>query len=136
VQDARFVPDSQGAFGLDGIVIAGTKLIVNKLDTGELFSISITTKAIDAIELAAPLAGPDGMRVLDDGSLLVIEGTANRLSHIDIASSLVTPLATDLDMPTAVTVSRGFAWVSEGQLGRLFTGQSPHLPFSVRRVAL
>jgi sugar lactone lactonase YvrE len=138
VQDARFVPDSQGAFGLDGIVIAGAKLLVNKLDTGELFSISITTKAIEPIALSAPLAGPDGMRLLDDDSLLVIEGTANRLSRVDIAGSLgsVSTIATDLDMPTAVTVSRGFAWVSEGQLGRLFTGQSPNLPFSVRRVAL
>ncbi len=138
VQDARFVPDSQGAFGLDGIVIAGSKLIVNKLDTGELFSISVTTKAIEPIELSAPLAGPDGMRLYDDDSLLVIEGTANRLSRVDITGALgtVSPIATDLDMPTGVTVSRGFAWVSEGQLGRLFTGQSPNLPFSLRRVAL
>ena len=61
-----------------------------------------------------------------------------RQGRVDIAGTLgtVSPIATDLDMPTAVTVSRGFAWVSEGQLGRLFSGQSPNLPFSVRRVGL
>ena len=78
------------------------------------------------------------MRALDDDSLVVIEGNAGRLTRIDITGSLATPtpIASDLDMPTAVAISRGFAWVSEGQLGRLFTGQSPNLPFSVRRVGL
>jgi streptogramin lyase len=138
VQDERFVPDSQGAFGLDGIVLAGSNLIVNKLDTGELFAISLTTSKISPLELAEPLAGPDGMRALDDDTLIVIEGNANRLTRVDIQGTLATatPIATDLDMPTAVAVSRGYAWVSEGQLGRLFTGQSPNLPFSVRRVGL
>lgn len=138
VQDARFVPDSQNAFGLDGIVLAGARLIVNKLDTGELFAITIATGAVAPLPLAEPLAGPDGMRALDDDTLLVIEGNANRLSKIAIRGTLATstPIATDLDMPTAVAVSRGFAWVSEGQLGRLLTGQEPNLPFSVRRVGL
>jgi hypothetical protein len=47
-------------------------------------------------------------------------------------------LSSDLDMPTGVAVARGSAWVTEGQLGRLFAqpAQSPKLPFAVRRVAL
>lgn len=136
VQDARFVPDSQGAFGLDGIVRIGNRLIVNKLDTGELFSVSITTGSVEPITLAQPLSGPDGMRALDDDTLVVVEGNANRLSRIDLAGSTatVTTIVDTLDMPTGVTLARGHAWVTEGQLGRLFTGMTPNLPFSVRRV--
>jgi hypothetical protein len=135
VQDSRFVPDAMGAFGLDGIAFVGDQLIVNKLDTGELFSVT-PDGAIEPIGLE--LAGPDGMRPLDDHRLLVIEGGASRLTELDFSGSTVTAttLAEGLDMPTGVTVARGSAWVTEGQLGRLFANQAPNLPFAVRRVDL
>ena len=139
VQDARFVPASQGAFGLDGIVVDshGT-LYVNKLDTGNLFRIDPATKAITEITVTPKLAGPDGMRLVDDHTLLVVEGQAGRVSRVAITGDTATstPLATELDQPTGVVQARGHAWVSEGQLGRLFAqpAQAPNLPFSVRRV--
>jgi len=143
VQDARFVPASQGAFGLDGIVYDGHgALYVNKLDTGNLFQVDLASKAITEIAVTPPLAGPDGMRLVDDHTLLVIEGQAGRLSRVTIpasrSSATATPLATDLDQPTGVVQARGTAWVSEGQLGRLFAqpAQAPNLPFAVRRVDL
>jgi sugar lactone lactonase YvrE len=141
VHDARFVPASQGAFGLDGIVIDshGT-LYVNKLDTGNLFRIDPASKAITEIAVTPPLAGPDGMRLVDDHTLLVVEGQAGRVSRVVITGDTATstPLATDLDQPTGVVEARGHAWVSEGQLGRLFANPAvaPNLPFSVRRVDL
>lgn len=139
VQDARFVPDSQGAFGLDGIVLAGGALYINKLDTGELFRIALDGTITD-ITVSPPLAGPDGMRAIDDHTLLVIEGGAHRLSKIALHgdTATATPVTTDLDMPTGVVITRGSAWVTEGQLGRLFAqpAESPVLPFAVRRVAL
>ena len=139
VEDPRFVPDTQGAFGLDGIVYTGGALYINKLDTGELFEVSLD-KQVTAIAVSPPLAAPDGMRVLDDHSLLVIEGGAGRLSKLSLhdATATSTALATDLDQPTGVAITRGSAWVSEGQLGRLFSqpAQAPNLPFAVRRVDL
>jgi streptogramin lyase len=141
VQDPRFVPATQGAFGLDGIAFDGHgALYVNKLDTGNLFKVDIATKAITEIAVTPPLAGPDGMRIVDDHTLLVIEGQAGRLSRVAISGSTATatPLATDLDQPTSVVQARGAAWVSEGQLGRLLSKppQAPTLPFAVRRVDL
>jgi streptogramin lyase len=141
VQDPRFVPATQGAFGLDGIVADGHgALYVNKLDTGNLFRIDTQTKAITEIAVTPALAGPDGMRLVDDHTLLVIEGQASRLSRVTITGTTATStaLASDLDQPTGVVVARGSAWVSEGQLGRLFAqpAQAPNLPFAVRRVAL
>jgi streptogramin lyase len=139
VQDARLAPATQGAFGLDGIVIgaAGNAIYVNKLDSSQLFKIG-EDKTITEVTVTPPLAGPDGMRAIDDDTLLVIEGGANRLSRVEIhgTAATSTPLSSDLDQPTGVAISRGSAWVSEGQLGRLFTGQTPNLPFSVTRVAL
>jgi sugar lactone lactonase YvrE len=141
VQDPRFVPASQGAFGLDGIVADGHgALYVNKLDTGNLFRIDTQTKAITEITVSPALAGPDGMRLVDDHTLLVVEGQAGRLSRVEIHgdTATATALASDLDQPTGVVVTRGSAWVSEGQLGRLFAqpAQAPNLPFAVRRVSL
>ena len=95
---------------------------------------------IAEIAVTPPLAGPDGMRLVDDHTLLVIEGQAGRVSRVTISGDTATaaPLATDLDQPTGVVQARGDAWVSEGQLGRLFAmpALAPKLPFSVRRVAL
>jgi sugar lactone lactonase YvrE len=141
VQDPRFQPATQGAFGLDGIVADGHgALYVNRLDAGTLFRIDIATKAITEIAVTPPLAGPDGMRLVDEHTLLVIEGQASRLSRVTINgdTATTTALASDLDQPTGVVVARGSAWVSEGQLGRLLAqpAQAPNLPFSVRRVAL
>jgi sugar lactone lactonase YvrE len=132
--DPRFVPDSAGAFGLDGIAFIGDTLYVNKLDSGELFAIDGQT--ITEIVVTPALVAPDGMRALD-GTLVVIEG-AGRLSRLELDGNTATstPLATDLDMPTGVAVARGSAWVTEGQLGRLFSNAAPNLPFAVRRIAL
>jgi hypothetical protein len=137
VQDPRFVPDSQGAFGLDGIVYADGALYVNKLDTSELFRVGLDG-SIAEIAVTPALAGPDGMRALDDHTLLVIEGGANRLSKLALhgTTATATALSSDLDMPTGVAIARDSAWVTEGQLGRLFTQQAPNLPFAIRRVAL
>jgi sugar lactone lactonase YvrE len=138
VTDPRFVPDSQGAFGLDGIAIAGGAIYVNKLDTGELFRVDATSGAITPITVT--LAGPDGMRALDDHTLLVVEGGANQLTKLALSgdAATATVVRSGLDQPTAVTVTRGSAWVSEGQVGRLFAmpAQAPNLPFAVQRVAL
>ncbi|MBA3458297.1 MAG: hypothetical protein H0T42_34765 [Deltaproteobacteria bacterium] len=141
-QDARFAASMQGAFGLDGIAYDGTgALLVNTLDRGKLFRVPITASgaagAITEITVTPPLASPDGMRALDADTLLVVEGPG-RLTQVDIAGNVATatPLVSGLDMPTSVVVARGSAWISEGQLGRLFTGAQPIGPFLVKRVDL
>lgn len=135
-EDPRFLPDAQGAFGLDGLAFLDDTLYVNKFDTGELFAID-AGGVVSEITVTPPLQAPDGMRALDDGSLLVAEG-AGRLTRVEItgATGTATTIAGDLDMPTSVVVARGAAWVSEGQLGRLFSQQTPNLPFAVRRIDL
>jgi sugar lactone lactonase YvrE len=137
VSDPAFKPAAQGAFALDGIVAIGGSLYVNKLDTGGLFRIDLATKAITPITVMPALVAPDGMRALDDQTLLVVEGPG-RLTKVKLAGATATATtAVDgLDQPTSVVQARGTYWVSQGQLGRLFAtpAQQPTLPFLVRRV--
>jgi len=79
------------------------------------------------------------MRLLDAHTLLVVEG-GGTLAKLALTgdTATATPLAEGLDQPTAVIVARGSAWVTEGQLGRLFAqpAQAPNLPFAIKRVSL
>jgi hypothetical protein len=143
IEDAALAPAMQGGFGLDGLAVVSGAVFVNRFDTGGLFRIAID--ASGAPGLAQPIAvtpaltAPDGMRSLDDRTLLVAEGNG-KLTKVTVAgvTASATTLATDLDQPTGVAVARGSAWVSEGQLGRLFAmpPQPPNLPFAIRRIDL
>ncbi len=99
----------------------------------------VAQPAVRRIAVSPALTSPDGMRLVDARTLLVVENTGSLLRVAlsgDTASA--TALADSLDQPTSVIVARGWAWVSQGQLGRLFAQppQPPTLPFSVVRVKL
>ncbi len=141
--DASLAPAMQGAFGLDGIAFTGGALYLTKLDTSGIYRVAIeadgSAGAVTQIAVSPALASPDGMRALDATTLLVVEGVG-KLTKLKLSgdAATATVLADDLDMPTGVVKTRGSAWVSEGQLGRLFAMPqvSPILPFGVRRVDL
>jgi hypothetical protein len=124
-------PTMPGAFGLDGITTLAGDIYITKFDGGEVFR----DDGSGAQLFVSALANPDAIRALDDSHLLVIEGGAGRLTELGLDGH-ATPLATDLDQPTSVVVTRGSMWVSQGQLGRLFAmpAQPPILPFVIRRV--
>ena len=138
--DPSLAPAAQGAFGLDGIAPVTGAVFINKLDTGGLYRVTGgSTGVAQQITVTPPLTAPDGMRALDDRTLLVIEGSGKLTKVVvDGTTATATPLETDLDQPTAVVVARGSAWVTEGQLGRLFAmpSQAPNLPFAIVRVDL
>jgi hypothetical protein len=141
--DAALAPAQQGAFGLDGIVATDGALYLTKLDTGGLYRVAIgddgRPAAMTRIAVSPALTSPDGMRLVDAHTLLVVENTG-ALLRIALSgdTAAATALADGLDQPTSVVVARGWAWVSQGQLGRLFAQppQPPDLPFSVVRVKL
>lgn len=141
--DPALAPAAQGAFGLDGIVAATGALYLGKLDTGGLYRVPINADGsagtATAITVTPALTAPDGIRALDDHTLLVAENSG-ALAKVVITgdTAAATALATDLDQPTGVTFARGSVWVSEGQLGKLFAQPpiAPSEPFLVRRVDL
>ena len=135
-EDTSLAP-APSAFGLDGIAFDGAAaLYVNRFDTGALYRVTIATKAVTPITVDRPLVLPDGMRRLDKDSLLLVEGEG-RLTRLDISGTTATATTiAPVDMPTSVIEARGSAWVTEGQLGRLFGMEEPVLPFAVRRIDL
>ncbi len=139
--DALLAPSSPTGFGANGIAFDGnTNLYVNTFSDNRLLRIAIsddgTAGAVSEITVTPALAFPDGMRMVDEDSLLVVEG-AGRLTKIVVSGSTATAttLVNRLDSPTSVVTVDGQNWISEGQLG-VFLGQipgPPSLPFLVRR---
>jgi YVTN family beta-propeller protein len=88
------------------------------------------------------LAGPDGMRLVKGKTLLVAESFADTVSTvtIDPATNTATReiFANHVDRPSSVTVAGGAAWITEGQIGRLFKLDNTPIsyPFYVKRIPL
>jgi len=143
LSDTSLAPAQQGAFGLDGIAWVAGALYLTKLDTGGLYRVAIGSDGnagpVTKIAVTPALTSPDGLRLIDPHTLLVVENTGS-LARITLSgdTATATSLADGLDQPTAVIVARGSAWVTEGQLGRLFAQppQPPNLPFAIKRVTL
>jgi sugar lactone lactonase YvrE len=143
LSDPSLAPAQPGAFGLDGIVATDGALYLTKLDTSGLYRVAIGADGkpgvVTRLTVTPALAAPDGMRLLDAHTLLVVEG-GGTLAKVAVSgdTATATSLADGLDQPTAVIVAHGSAWVPQGQLGRLFAQppQPPNLPFAVVRVDL
>ncbi len=151
LSDPRFVSaprdprDMSAPFNLNGAVFgADGALYAVKTNTGELFRIAVkedgSAGAVETLALPRPLDGPDGLKALPDGALLVVEG-ADRLTRIDLTGPQVRldPMAQGFDFATTVVPDGNGAWVTEGQLDLLFkpelAGKAPR-PFKLTWVAI
>lgn len=142
-QDAAF-GGSGAEITLNGIAFdGGTNLYTVKYNTGELFRIAIeadgSAGAVTPIAVDPPLVWADGLKALDDATLLVVENDAGRVSLVDLSGDqgAKTVLANELAEPTTAAVLGDSAWVVEGQLSIWFGAPGePELPFRVQRVFL
>lgn len=125
-------------FGPDGALYAV------KTNTGELFRIAVDRAgnpvSVEEVALPRPLEGPDGLKTLPDGALLVVEG-ADRLTRIDLAATPVRldTVAKGFDFATTSVLTEDGAWVVEGQLDKLFLPEKARdapKPFKLTRVGL
>jgi sugar lactone lactonase YvrE len=142
--DPLLAPSSPTGVGADGIALDGKgNLYVNTFDSGRVVRIPIqedgTAGAAVEISLPQPLQSPDGMRLLDPNTLILVEGAAGRLTRVAISgdTATTTAIAEGLSGPTSVAAVDTSYWVTEGQLGH-FLGTapgSPSLPFLIKRVA-
>lgn len=137
-------PAMPGEFTVNGAAHdpASDSLFVVKTSTGELFRIPIAASgeagAPIAIALDRPLHGPDGLRVLDAGTLFVVE--EGGVTRVTLASDRGTTsrIADGIQQPSGLILEGDVAWVAEGQIGRL-VGLDPSpkvLPFTLQRVAI
>lgn len=131
-------------FNLNGITLTDQGVFVVKFNSNELFRISINADGsagpIDLVELSRPLGGPDGIKTLPSGELLVVEGEG-RLSRIKLEGlyAVIETIAAGFDVPTTAAVLGNLAYVVEAQLDHLpFPSNKSGLPkpFTLKIVAL
>ncbi|MEZ5830494.1 MAG: hypothetical protein R3D05_04900 [Dongiaceae bacterium] len=130
LQDERW---RSAGFGLNGIAVHGGDIFAVTYAEGGLFRID-AERQVHEVELPRRLDLPDGMKVLPNGDLLLVEGTG-RLTRIALHgdSARLTVLRDGLNQPTTVAPVKSGAWVLEGQIDLLADsskqGQKPALPF-------
>jgi hypothetical protein len=143
--DTKLAPATAMGFGADGIVWDGqSSLYVNNFEKGTLLRIPInadgSSGTVDQFTVTPALSAPDGMRLLNQNTLVVVEnipgsGRLTRLA-LNVAGKTAagTVLSNRLDSPTSLVKVGMSYWVAEGQLDQLFGPMKPDLPFYVRRL--
>ncbi len=141
-ESPKFAPPAQGA-GLDGIVF-GTdgNVYVDLFNDAKLFRVEVKDGkpgAITQLKASRPMQLTDALRNAEGSSFLMIEGSG-KLDRVtlDGDSAKLETLKDGMAGPTGVTKFGGAAFVTEGQLPKLFghpTG-GPTLPFKVFAVPI
>ncbi len=143
--EAKLAPPTPDGFGVNGIAFDGaSNLFVNTYTNGDIIRIPIQGDgtAGTSVTLTSPnrIVTPDGMRMVDATTLIVVEGVIGRLTRLKITGNTIatTTLANRLEGPTSVVQSGGSYLVSEGQLSQLFAGDppNPRVPFLIRRFSI
>jgi sugar lactone lactonase YvrE len=130
-------PIAEGFFVPSGLAASGDDLWVADWATGFVFQI-VDNGAPVNIPVASDLVMPEGLAVNVDGSLLVVEAGAGRLSRIDLDTGDVTVIAEGLEFsgpavpgypPTSV-----FSGVAVGPSGHIYvTGDGASLLYRFKQ---
>jgi sugar lactone lactonase YvrE len=88
------------------------------------------------LELSATLAFPDGLRIVGNDELVVVEAMGGKVSQIKLGgkTGMVTTLSASVTQPSSLVKVGGNWWVTEGQVLTLLGMGTPTLPFDVRRI--
>jgi sugar lactone lactonase YvrE len=137
----------QGEFGLNGLAFDTDAIYVVKTNEGALFRVPIEgdgsagpAEQIGLID--GQLVGPDGVKTLDAGRLLIVDNYGGAVVQVSVNGNegSVMTLLNYLDGPTTADIDGDDAWVAEGQFDHLFGNppdpNPPNLPFMLRRVYL
>jgi hypothetical protein len=130
-----FAQDERLKF-IDGLVFSGDDtLYVNIVTKGLLVRVDRTPSgdagAITQLTTSAPLAGPDGFRLIHDRTFLLAEGNGGRIDEVTINgdNAEIKVLREGLTSPPAVTLVGKTAYALEGKIGYLVNptlkGQDP-----------
>lgn len=128
--------------GVDGIAFAAGGLYINNVAKNTLQRIDVaadgSVRGVVSIDTSIPLAGPDGMRTGPNGTLLIAENRAGRLSQLTVEGTRasVKVLKDGLGQLTAVTLHGSTAWVSDAKFALRADSAKDPGPFMVVPVAL
>ena len=123
-------------FNLNGITFIDSHIYTVKMNSGELFRISIADNGkpynLVKINLPRSLNKPDGIEAVNKSNLIVVENRSEgtwkgSLTMINLAKATLEILKDDLDTPTTVAIQDGTAWVLQAQFSHLF-GDEKNIP--------
>lgn len=97
-----------------GLATSNGALWVADWALGSVFQVMAGGAPIAPVMVAMGLAQPEGLAVASDGSLLVVETGAHRVSRIDLASGDVEPLIEDLEVGVAGPPGVPPTWMFDG----------------------
>ncbi|RJE76075.1 hypothetical protein BGP78_13760 [Pseudoalteromonas sp. MSK9-3] len=123
---------SPGQLGPAGISLTNSgNLIVGLYSAGHLLEVSSDGNSVDKIELSRTLDNPDGLHVLPNGKLLILEGSPStgngKLNLIDLNGEQpyeVITLADNIESPLNLTVINDTAYVTESRIRHLLVNDS------------
>jgi sugar lactone lactonase YvrE len=131
--------------GIDGIAVTqdGTVIINNvRKNTMQRVNRNGTAFAgLVTLTLSEPVSGPDGLRWLSGNRFLQAEGTAGRVTYVDIEgdTAKITPVRSGLESSPGVTRVGTTGYATEGKINYLFDpalrDKSPD-PFIIRSFPL
>jgi sugar lactone lactonase YvrE len=107
--------------GIDGIaVLTDRSVLFNNVRENQLVRVEMnadgTAGAATLLELSQPISGPDGMRALRDGRVIMVENRSGKIDLVRVEGNKAT-ITTIKDgftqSLTAVTVDGNTAWVIE-----------------------
>ena len=131
-------PIATGLIVPTGLAAIGDDLFVADWAMGEVYQIVDDGAPIPPTPVASGLAFPEGLAVNLDGSLLVVEAGAGRLSRIDPATGDVTMVAEGLDLglpgPPGYPPYWYFNGVAVGPTGNIFvTGDGANVLYRFKQ---
>lgn len=109
--------------GIDGIALLPSGAILfNNVRANQLVRVDMkpdgTAGAATQLVLSQPIDGPDGMRAMRDGHIILAENRAGKIDIVDVAGDAA-KIRTIRDgfkfTPTAVTIVGGTAWALEAK---------------------
>jgi sugar lactone lactonase YvrE len=116
-------PIASGLAVPTGLAATETELWVADWLLGMVFQIVAGGSPIPPTPVAAGLAFPEGLAVNTDGSLLVVETGAGRLSRVDPATGMVTTVAEGLALGAPAPPNAPPTWIFSG----VAVGPSGHI---------
>jgi sugar lactone lactonase YvrE len=133
--------------GIDGIaVLTDRSVLFNNVRENQLARVEVnadgTAGAATLLDLSQPISGPDGMRALRDGRIIMVENRSGKIDLVRVEGNKAT-ITTIKDgftqSLTAVTVDGNTAWVIETKFAYRndpqFKGKDPE-PFGATAVPL
>ena len=134
-----------GLVGIDGIAFsANGTMYINNVRANTMQRVNrdgFAYAGVTTLSLSEPVSGPDGLRHVSGNRFLQAEGTAGRVTYVDIEgdAARITPVKTGLESSPAVTRVGNVGYAIEGKINYLvdpnLRGQDPGA-FTIRAFPL